>query len=192
MDDFPSLAGQLLIAMPAMRDPNFESSVTLICEHSADGAMGITINRPLQLTHGEVFAQMRDEQEANIDFATEKSAQPVISGGPMSPERGFVLHKEPGSWEATLTLGESLFVTLSRDVLQSMAQEATPSSAIMALGYAGWAASQLEQEILSNAWLTVPASHEIVFDAPYTERYTLAAQTLGVDLNQLSHDAGHA
>ena len=193
MNEFPSLAGQLLIAMPALDDPHFENTVTLICEHNAHGAMGLTINRPLELTHGEVFEQI--PAFATLDEAerdAERLAAPVLQGGPVSLERGFVLHRDRGNWEATLDVADGIFVTLSRDVLDAMVRDDGPVGATMALGYAGWEAEQLEDEIKSNAWLTTPATPAIVFDAPFDARWDAATGAIGVTRDQLTGPAGHA
>ena len=193
MSEFPSLAGQLLIAMPALDDPHFENTVTLICEHNEHGAMGLTINRPLELTHGEVFEQIAAWAELPAERRNrDKAGEPVLQGGPVSLERGFVLHRERGNWEATLDVAEGIFVTLSRDVLEAMIGDAGPVDATMALGYAGWEAEQLEEEIKSNAWLTTPATPEIVFDAPYQARWDRATHAIGVTREQLTGPAGHA
>ena len=191
--EFPSLAGQLLIAMPQLDDPHFENSVTLICEHSESGAMGVTINRPLELTHGEVFAGMEEFTAIpEEDHNTRKHREPVLSGGPVSPERGFILHRDSGAWDATLRIADDIHVTMSRDALLAMIGIDGPSAGVMALGYAGWEARQLEDEILANAWLTTPATSEIVFDTPYEARWDRAARTVGVTREQLRGPHGHA
>lgn len=193
MSDFPSLAGQLLIAMPALDDPHFENTVTLICEHNEHGAMGLTINRPLELTHGDVFEQIAAFAELPDERRNQqKIVEPVLQGGPVSLERGFVLHRDRGNWEATLDVAEGIYVTLSRDVLEAMLSVDGPADATMALGYAGWEAEQLEEEIKSNAWLTTPATPAIVFDAPFDDRWDHATQAIGVTREQLTGPAGHA
>lgn len=194
MSDFPSLAGHLLIAMPALNDPNFENSVTLICEHNEEGAMGITINRPSSVTHGEVFAQLTEyERIAPADRNDARAAKPVLFGGPISPERGFVVHRDPGRWDATISLDEDIHVTMSRDILIAMLTRDGPRDATMALGYAGWEAEQLEEEIRANAWLTTRATAAIVFDSPLEARWQHAAEALGISREQLSSGpAGHA
>ncbi|MEM7612886.1 MAG: YqgE/AlgH family protein [Pseudomonadota bacterium] len=191
--DFPSLAGQLLIAMPALNDPNFENTVTLICEHNESGAMGLTINRPMDLTHSDVFEQIAEYDEIpTTERNARKGREPVLKGGPVALERGFVLHREKGNWDATLDIADDVYVTMSRDVLQSMLTDEGPRSATMALGYAGWEAEQLEAEILANAWLTTPATAHIVFDTPYEARWDKATEAIGVKREQLSGPAGHA
>ncbi len=182
-----TLANHLLIAMPGMEDPNFSSTVTLICEHNDDGALGIVINRPLTLKLGGLFEQL-ELKEADAEAAD----HPVLMGGPVGPERGFVLHHPSGSFENSLAVSSDIHLTLSRDVIDAMAAGSGPEKTLVALGYAGWQAGQLEEEMLANSWLTVPATPEIVFDLPFGERWSAAAQTLGIDISQMAPDAGHA
>ena len=182
-----TLANQLLIAMPGMADPNFSSTVTLICEHNDDGALGIVINRPLTLKLGGLFEQLE------LTEADAKAADhPVLMGGPVGPERGFVLHQPSGSFENSLAVSSDIYLTLSRDVIDAMAAGSGPDKTLVALGYAGWQAGQLEDEMLANSWLTVPATPDLVFDLPFGERWSAAAQTLGIDISQMAPDAGHA
>jgi putative transcriptional regulator len=181
-----SLKNQLLIAMPNLDDPNFFHTVTLICEHSESGAMGIVINRPTDITVAEVFEQME------IDASHAETADaPVFLGGPVEEQRGFVLHTGKG-WDSTLNIADDVNVTTSRDVLEAMARGEGPEQALIALGYAGWGAGQLEQEMLDNAWLTVPADKAILFDLPPSQRWQAAAKLLGVDLSLLTGESGHA
>jgi len=187
MSETTTLAGHLLIAMPSMTDPNFEHTVTYICEHSAEGALGIVINKPMNMELGEVLEQLALETEAS-----EFSAQPVLRGGPVQSERGFVLHESPREWDATTEVGSSIFVTTSQDILCDVAAGKGPERMQMALGYAGWGAGQLEDELRQNAWLTVPASADIVFETPYEERWDAAAGSLGIDPANLSLNAGNA
>lgn len=187
MDIQDSLVNQLLIAMPGMPDPNFNSTVTLICEHNAEGALGIVINRPMNLKLGGLFEQLSLDQ---ADTAAAK--HPVLSGGPVARERGFVLHNSGLVFESSMVVSDSIQLTLSRDVLDAMAAGKGPDKSLVALGYAGWQPGQLEAEMLANTWLNVPASAEIVFDIPFAERWAFAAHTLGIDINRLSPHAGHA
>jgi putative transcriptional regulator len=182
-----SLSNQLLIAMPGMLDPNFNSTVTLICEHNADGALGIMINRPLNLNLGGLFSQL-DVKDACRDAAM----LPVMSGGPVARDRGFVLHEPDGSFESSVAVSSELQLTLSRDVLDAIATGRGPLKSLIALGYAGWEAGQLETEMLDNTWLSVPASNEIVFDVPFADRWVFAARMLGIDISRVSPHAGHA
>jgi putative transcriptional regulator len=176
METTGTLANQLLIAMPGMADPNFSSTVTLICEHNDEGALGIVINRPLHVENAD---------SAALDH-------PVLMGGPVGPERGFVLHDTSHQYENSLAVSSEICLTLSRDVIDAMASGRGPQKSLVALGYAGWEAGQLEAEMLANSWLNVPATAEIVFDMPFADRWAAAARALGVDLTLLSPEAGHA
>jgi len=181
------LNNQFLIAMPALEDPNFAQTVTLICEHSERGALGIVINRTLPMTLGEVFEQL------GLDASRSRvNDQPVLQGGPVQTERGFVLHSPTGKWESSLPFSERMHLTTSRDILDALAAGEGPASAVIALGYAGWDAGQLEEEMARNAWLTVPADERVVFATPVDQRWQAAARLLGIDLFTLSSDAGHA
>jgi putative transcriptional regulator len=173
--------------MPGMADPNFSTTVTLICEHNDDGALGIVINRPLDLELAGLFAQL---DVCDPDPHVAKS--PVLMGGPVGPERGFVLHNPGADYENTLAVSDDIHLTLSRDVLDAMATGDGPQKSLVALGYAGWQPGQLEDEMLANSWLNVPAAADIVFDTPFDKRWMLAAQSLGIDISQISPDAGHA
>jgi len=187
MQSDSSLTNHLLIAMPGMLDPNFSTTVTLICEHNDDGALGIIINRPLTLTLSGLFEQLSVD---NPDPQT--AADPVLSGGPVGTERGFVLHGPECSFENTLPVSDDIRLTLSRDVIDAMASGTGPDKSLVALGYAGWEAGQLEEEMLANSWLSVPATPELVFDTPFSKRWDSAARTLGIDIASMSPDAGHA
>lgn len=182
-----SLAGQFLIAMPRLDDPSFSRAVTFVCQHDDDGAIGLTINRLSEYRLGDILAQMDlpCEDEAVADAA-------VLLGGPVQPERGFVLHQEEGHWISSYRVDGRWSVTTSRDILAAMAAGSGPQRAVVALGYAGWGAGQLEQELKENAWLTAPASEHIVFDTALEDRWTAAAGLVGVDLSQLTGYAGHA
>jgi len=173
--------------MPGMPDPNFSTTVTLICEHNSDGALGIVINRPLDLNLGGLFEQL-DVESPN----PEVSQSPILLGGPVAPEHGFVLHNPVESFENSLLVSDDIHLTLSRDVLDAMAEGKGPDKTLVALGYAGWGAGQLEEEMLANSWLSVPATSEIVFDTPFGDRWMSAAQSIGIDISQISPDAGHA
>jgi len=187
MDATDTLANQLLIAMPGMADPNFSSTVTLICEHNAEGALGIVINRPLTLKLGGLFEQLDVD---NVD--PNAASDPVLMGGPVGPERGFVLHESTHSYENSLAISNTINLTLSRDVLDAMASGEGPRRTLVALGYAGWEPGQLENEFLANSWLNVTATTDIVFDVPFADRWSAAAKSLGVDISRLAPNAGHA
>ena len=186
MADSDFLTNHFLIAMPGLADPNFFHTVTYICEHDADGAMGIVINRPLDLRLGDILTHM------DITAIPEAAELPVFQGGPVQTERGFVLHEPLGDWDATLQVSEDIGVTASQDVLASIAAGGGPRRSLIALGYAGWGAGQLEREMADNAWLSGPATAEVLFDTPVEKRWAAAAALLGVDVNLLSGDAGHA
>ena len=191
MPDAPSpaafLADHFLVAMPALDDPNFERSVTLLCQHDDGGAMGLVVNRASEFTLGDLLEQLK------IPGAPEAlAAQAVLAGGPVQPERGFVLHDDPRPWASTFRFGRGLAVTTSRDILEAMARGDGPVHAIVALGYAGWDAGQLEDELAANSWLTVPAEQAILFATPMEQRWQAAARALGVDLSRLADYAGHA
>jgi putative transcriptional regulator len=181
------LTNQFLIAMPAMDDPNFSQSVTLVCEHNDQGALGIVINKALPMNLAEVFDQLGlDSEQSRV------ARQPVLRGGPVQTDRGFVLHTPQGRWESSLPFSERVHLTTSRDILDALARGAGPENAVIALGYAGWGAGQLEGEMAQNAWLTVPADERLLFDTPLDERWQAACRLLGIDLLHLSSDAGHA
>jgi len=187
MNDRLSLRNHFLIAMPALKDPNFFQSVALICEHNEDGAMGIVVNRPLELTMSEILSQM---EIACSD--SEVSSLPIHLGGPVQCARGFVIHSPPGEWDATLHVSDQVGVASSRDILEDIAVGRGPEQVFIALGYAGWGAGQLEQEILGNSWLSGPFDPAVLFDLPYEERWRAAAACAGVDLSMIAGEAGHA
>lgn len=187
MAKFTYMIDQFLIAMPALQDPNFFHGVTYLCEHTAEGAMGIMVNRPLDISLGEVLSQMNIE--TRIDAVIQ---QPIFLGGPVQCERGFVIHKPHGDWEATLKVTDEIAVTSSRDILEAIAAGEGPDQCLVALGYAGWGPGQLEREMRENAWLSVPADDRIFFDVPYEQRWEAAAALTGVDLNRISSHVGHA
>jgi putative transcriptional regulator len=182
-----NLTNQFLIAMPGLADPNFHRTVTYMCAHSEEGAMGIVINRPMGLTLGEVLGQMEITTERE-----EVAALPVYQGGPVQPERGFVIHEPVGAWDSVLRVTDEIGVATSRDILVAVARGEGPRRALVALGYAGWGAGQLEREVLENAWLSGPADPGILFDGPYETRWESAARLLGVEIERLSGEAGHA
>lgn len=181
------LTNHFLIAMPSLADPNFTQTVTLVCAHSEDGAMGIVINRPLEMALEEVLTQ--------LDLPTDNravAALPVFEGGPVHRDRGFVIHTPLTEFHSTICITELLGVSTSRDILESMSLGQGPKQALVALGYAGWGAGQLEEEMAQNAWLSLPARSEILFETPPELRWQQAAKGLGIDLNMLSPETGHA
>lgn len=183
-----TLTNHFLIAMPGLQDPNFARTVTYLCEHTDQGAMGIVINRPMDVVLGELLDQL------DIDALYRAAREvPIYQGGPVQTDRGFVLHSAGPAFDSTLTITPSISVTTSRDVLEAIARGEGPEQILIALGYAGWGGGQLEQEMGANAWLSGPASNDIIFRMSPDARWVAAAQLLGVvDLNLLSGEAGHA
>lgn len=181
-----SLRDHFLIAMPGLNDSSFAHTVTYICEHSDKGAMGVVINTATPMLLKEIFTQM------SLDDLSDQGDQIVMSGGPVQPERGFVLHSNEAKWQSTLEISPDISLTASRDIITALAAGRGPKQCLIALGYAGWGEGQLEAEIAANSWLTVPADKNIIFNTPFEERWTLAAQALGIDVNLISSTAGHA
>ncbi|GJL82280.1 MAG: UPF0301 protein [marine bacterium B5-7] len=185
--EFTALANHLLIAMPSMRDPNFERTVTLLCQHDENGSLGLVINRRI-----DEFSLADVLEHLDLKPETAEAANPVFSGGPVHPELGMVLHNDQHQWESTMRISESLGLTTSLDIMQAISRGEGPARSMMVLGYAGWGSGQLEHELQENAWLCAPVNSQIVFDTPVDERWSAAAALLGVDLMTLSTDAGHA
>ena len=182
-----NLTGHFLIAMPAMKDPRFAKSVTYICEHNETGAMGVVINRPIDLNLEALFAQL------NLNISELPLAKvPTQLGGPVQPERGFILHQPAGDWDCTIAVNGNTAVTTSKDILEAVANGTGPETILVALGFAGWSPGQLEDEISQNAWLTVEAKDAIIFDIPNEQKLDAAMHLLGIDLAMLSEVAGHA
>ncbi len=182
-----SLTNHFLIAMPGLKDPNFSRTVTYVCEHTEHGAMGIVINRPMDIRLGEVLDQL--EIEPTVAGVADTR---VYLGGPVQTDRGFVIHSGPAEYDSTLAVTPDIRVTTSRDVLEAIALGDGPARTLIALGYAGWGGGQLEEELSANAWLSGPADADIIFSRSPGERWLAAAQLLGIDLNLLSGEAGHA
>jgi putative transcriptional regulator len=181
-----NLTSHFLIAMPAMSDPNFSRTLTFVCEHNERGALGIVVNRPIDVTLDSLFRQVEIAPPASA-----LGAQPIFFGGPVQFDHGFVLHRPVGEWKSTLPVGE-VGLTTSRDILEAMAQGRGPTQQLVALGYAGWAAGQLEDEIKRNGWLTVEADLDVIFNVPPEARYEAAMHRLGITAASLSEEAGHA
>ena len=181
------LSNQLLVALPALHDDHFARSVTLVCQHDGDGAMGVMINRASEYTLGEVLQQMGISSDNEA-----LQSQIVLAGGPVHPERGFVLHDGDREWDSTLTVGDGLFLTTSRDVLEALARGDGPTQSVVALGCAGWGAGQLEQELIDDSWLMVPAGRDVLFDLPLDQRWQAAAGSIGIDLVNYASHSGHA
>jgi len=174
-----------------MVDQNFSRTLTYVCEHNENGALGIIINRPTDMNVAGLFERVNIPLEEGLPGAT-YGAMPVYSGGPVQTDRGFVLHRPLGQWQSTLIVKDEIGLTSSRDILHSMGMLCEPTQVLVALGYAGWTAGQIEWELSQNAWLTVPADPHILFNLPSDERLTAAMHLLGVDFANFSEVAGHA
>ena len=182
-----NLTDHFLIAMPNMGDPYFSKSLTYICEHNEHGALGVVVNRPLDMKMQTLFEQIGiTPPEGDLCRA------PVYFGGPVQMDRGFVLHQPVGHWQSTLVINPDIGLTTSKDILESLGIGEGPERVLIALGYSGWAPGQLEHELGQNAWLTVNASPDIIFEMPFETRLAAAMATLGVDFASLSEEAGHA
>lgn len=182
-----SLANHLLVAVPSLQQPPFTRSVTLVCQHDASGALGVVVNRPSEYSLGDVLGQL-DIPCGDPQLA----AVPVLSGGPVHAERGFVIHDDARTWASTLEVASGLYLTTSRDILHAMAEGNGPRNVVVTLGCAGWGPGQLEQELVDNSWLAVPAGREVVFDVPLDQRWQAAAGLIGVDLSRLADYGGRA
>lgn len=187
-----NFTGHLLIAMPSLTDPYFAKSVTFICAHNQEGAMGIIINRPTDMTYGALFEKISLQLQNQT-----LSPRPVLYGGPVQPERGFVLHQQTGDWDSSITVADDITVTTSKDILHAVAEGGGPKTLLVSLGYAGWGAGQLEQEIAQNAWLSVKPKDQttlckLLFDTPHEDQLSSAMALLGFDPSMLSDVAGHA
>lgn len=182
-----NLTHHFLIAMPNMADPHFVNSLTYICEHNQNGALGLVINKPIDMTLSSLFEQIRiplSDQQLRL--------LPVHFGGPVQIDRGFVLHQPAGNWQSTLTINSEIALTTSKDILEAVGRGEGPSKVLVTLGYAGWSAGQLEQELGQNAWLTVQADPSVIFDLPVENRLPAAVKLLGIDISRLSDNVGHA
>jgi putative transcriptional regulator len=185
--DSVNLTNHFLIAMPGMADPYFSKTLTLICEHSEKGAIGLVVNKPIDVNYGQLFSQVDIKLEDD-----ELKTESVYFGGPVLVDRGFVLHQPLGDWNSTLKIDDNTGLTTSRDVLEAMAAGSGPKRVMVTLGYAGWAPGQLEDEIKRNGWLTVEANVDLLFDLPADERLNAAMGLLGIHYGNLSDVAGHA
>ena len=182
-----NLTHHFLIAMPAMVDPFFSRTLTYICEHSDQGALGLVVNRSIDLTLKDLLEQL------DISSADQTVQElPVMFGGPIQLDRGFVLHQPVGDWQSTMVVHDKVGLTTSLDILRAIASGESPKELLVALGYSGWAPGQIEHELSQNAWLTVPASSNIIFELPVEDRLTAAMQLLGIDFSSLSDEVGHS
>jgi putative transcriptional regulator len=183
-----NLTHHFLIAMPNMADPYFSKSLTYVCEHNDQGALGLVVNRPIDMTLQALFERLSMELSDDAAFA----GSPIYFGGPVQTDRGFVLHAPAGNWQSTLRVGEAIGLTTSKDILEAVQRGEGPGRMLVTLGYAGWSPGQLEHELSQNAWLTVEASNGIMFETPAEERLPAAMQLLGLDFARLQDEAGHA
>ena len=186
-DSRVSLAHHFLIAMPSMADPYFAKTLTYVCEHNDQGALGLVVNRPIDMTLQALFERL----SLSISDAVLSEA-PIYFGGPVQTDRGFVLHEPAGDWQSTLRVREMIGLTTSKDILEAVGRGQGPKRMLVTLGYAGWAADQLEQEIAQNAWLTVAADADVLFSEPAETRLPAAMRLLGIDFSRLSDAVGHA
>jgi putative transcriptional regulator len=182
-----NLTHHFLIAMPNMADPHFSRTLTYICEHNDQGALGLVVNRPIDMTLQALFERLSLPLTGSA-----VSDAPIYYGGPVQTDRGFVLHEPAGNWQATLRVGEAIGLTTSKDILEAVGRGEGPDRLLVTLGYAGWSAGQLEHELSQNAWLTVEARDAILFDVPAEERLPAAMELLGIDFARLQDEAGHA
>ena len=182
-----NLTHHFLIAMPSMADPYFAKTLTYICEHNDQGALGLVVNRPIDMTLQALFERL----DLSLQTA-ERAAAPVYFGGPVQTDRGFVLHAPAGNWQSTLRVAGHIGLTTSKDILEAVGRGEGPAQLLVTLGYAGWSAGQLEHELSQNAWLTVEARDAILFDTPAEERLPAAMELLGLDYARLQDAAGHA
>ncbi|MCH9756805.1 MAG: YqgE/AlgH family protein [Gammaproteobacteria bacterium] len=181
-----SLRSHLLVAMPSLHGSSFERSVIYVCEHQPEGAVGLIINQPLQYPLGFMFDQLHIESAHAI-----KKNQPLLFGGPVQPERGFVIHRPFGSWRSSLLLADDVAITTSNDIIRAIARNDGPPDVLVALGFVAWGEGQLDQEI-ADQWLVCPYQPELLYDTPFDERWAKAALGIGVDVNQLVGKEGHA
>lgn len=217
-----SLENQFLIAMPSLANDYFNKTVTYICEHNDEGAMGLIINMPVNITLHDLLKQIEENdleeasknlanQDTNAEEKEEQAKQNppsvvtpenimfdhaleqlVLSGGPISQDRGFVLHQTQAGWKSSLALSEDIMITTSKDILMALGTEKAPEQFMVTLGYAGWGPGQLESELQANSWLTIDADSEILFKTPIEQRWQKATEKLGIDIGHLSSDIGHA
>jgi putative transcriptional regulator len=182
-----NLTHHFLIAMPSMADPYFAKSLTYVCEHNEQGALGVVVNRPIDMTLQALFERLSLTLKHK-----DLSDAPIYFGGPVQTDRGFVLHEPTGNWQSTLKVRDAIGLTTSKDILEAVGRGEGPQKLLVTLGYAGWSAGQLEHELTQNAWLTVEAKDAIIFDLPAEERLAAAMELLGVDYARLADSAGHA
>lgn len=188
MTELTSLKNHFLVAMPSLEDPYFSRSLIYVCEHDSEGAMGIVVNQPSTMN----VKQLLEQTDKELTVSDDKAEEIVLAGGPVSQERGFVLHSTQQGWASSLALAPGVMVTTSKDILTAIGKNEGPDDAIIALGFAGWSKGQLEQEMQDNAWLTIEADEEILFHTPIHKKWQATVNKLGVDVWQLAPGSGHA
>lgn len=187
MATLTAVANQILIAMPSLVDPHFKQSVVYVCEHHTNGSVGLIINKPMEFPLSFVFDQLRIKSMHEV-----QKNLPLLFGGPVQPERGFIIHKQAGAWRSSLPLQEGVTVTTSNDIIHALAKGKGPTNVLVTLGFSCWGLDQLEREIMNNCWLVCPYSSELLYEVPFDERWAYAGSLLGVDMNLLSSTVGHA
>lgn len=187
MTNIQTMVNNILIATPALTETPFKQAVVYVCEHHDSGTIGLMINRPMQYQLGIVFDQLHI-----TPVREELSKKPLLFGGPLQPERGFVIHKQMGKWQSSLTLRDDVTITTSNDIIHALATNNEPKDSIITLGYMGWADNQLEEEIMNNVWLIVPYSQELMYEVPFDQRWEYAGLSIGVHMNQMIAGEGHA
>ncbi len=187
MTNISTLANHILIASPSLTSPGFEHAVIYVCEHQDDNAVGLIINQPMVYPLGIVFDQLHIEP-----LHQETNKKPLLFGGPIQPERGFVIHKQSGDWRSSLPLRDGVTITTSHDIIKAIAYDAGPKDVLVTLGYSGWSEKQLEHEIINDFWLVCPYKPELMYDVPFEERWHYAGSLLGINMSQLTSQTGHA
>lgn len=187
MDTIKSLRGHVLIAMPSTHEAEFQHAVIYICEHQSQGTVGLIINKPLVYPLSFIFDQLRIEP-----ISLKQKNRPLLFGGPMQPERGFVIHRPNGHWSSSLLLDDNVTITTSNDIIRAFAEDTGPKDALITLGFVGWDRVALEKEMFDNRWLVSPCKPELLYDVPFDKRWEYATSELGIDIDQLIEGGGHA
>lgn len=182
-----TLTNHLLVATGQLSETDFHKSVIYVCEHHIHGTVGLMINRPMQFPLGLVFNQLHIKPNSE-----DKNNLPLLFGGPLQPERGFVIHKPFGEWKSSLKLADEVTITTSSDIIRALAQDSGPQKSLVTLGYMGWGENQLEEEVIKNAWLVCPFNTELLYEVPFEQRWEYAGLSIGVHMNQLISGEGHA
>ncbi|MGR6833148.1 YqgE/AlgH family protein [Aliivibrio wodanis] len=185
------LKNHFLVAMPSMKDPFFHRSVIYICEHDSEGTMGLRINETVPISLEGMLDQIKLDKPSPVIFP-QTLTQPVLNGGPVSDDRGFVLHSVKDSYISSIRVTNELSVTTSKDILATLGTESQPHKYLVALGYSGWDAGQLEEELTENSWLVLEADPSVIFDTPIPDRWRRAIEILGINPANLSSEVGHA